>query len=381
MKIKSLELNRAYYRDCVSKIINEKCPDIAGRHAAALIGYGSEVLGNDDEFSKRYGWGPRLLLFLTQDDHRAWGEKLLEILQKRVPLTFLGYPTRYTENEPPHPTQNPEATVGIAITTCERFLELYLGISRTDFPANPLSAKEWLLINEACLLRLVSGEVYHDSAGTLTRLREYFSYFPDDVWRYKLAYQWATLSWDISLIGYCAHRGDILSARIATARSVERIIGLVFLLNKVYQPGYLKWIHRQFYKLPHLTAEVGTVLEKAMTASDSSDVTQSLYPVIDKLIEFQREYAGIPVPDYKNPPELDPGFFNYNLAIVAEVVRASIRGELAALSTTIGALDQWITDQDLLMVPLQLRLLKTLYDCENPEKELLGRSRLEDKGV
>ena len=67
-KMKSLELNRAYYRDCVSKIMEQYCPDIAGSHAAALIGYGSEVMGNDDEFSRRYGWGPRLLLFLTRED-------------------------------------------------------------------------------------------------------------------------------------------------------------------------------------------------------------------------------------------------------------------------------------------------------------------------
>ncbi len=157
--MKSLELNREYYRDCVSKILVEYCPEIAELHAAALIGYGSEVLGNDDEYSKRYGWGPRLLLFLTQEDHRARGYELLEILQRHIPITFLGYPTRYTKDGPPQPTNNPEAPVGIAITTCERFLELYLGISRTDFPANPLPSKEWLLIYEARLLRLTSGGV------------------------------------------------------------------------------------------------------------------------------------------------------------------------------------------------------------------------------
>jgi hypothetical protein len=379
--MKSLELNRAYYRDCVSKIISEQCPDIAEKHAAALIGYGSEVLGNDDEFSKRYGWGPRLLLFLTQKDHRQWGYRLLEILQKNVPLTFLGHPTRYTEDGPPQPTQNPKAPIGIAITTCKAFLELYLGISRTDLLKNPLPSKEWLLINESQLLRLVSGEVYYDGMGTLTHLREYFSYFPDDVWRYKLAYQWSSLSWDIDLIGYCARRGDALSARIAAARSAERIIGLVFLLNKVYQPGYLKWVHRQFYKLPNLAAEIGPVLEKAMTDVDCGNTVLSLYPVLDRLIEYQSSCLGIPVPDYKKPPKLDAGFFKYSLDEVICGIRDSIHGELAALPTTIGAVDQWIADQDLLMVPLQLNLLKPLYDCEDPAKMLFNRSRLEDKGI
>ena len=230
-------------------------------------------------------------------------------------------------------------------------------------------------------MRLVSGEVYHDGIGTLTRLREYFRYFPEDVWRYKLAYQWTTLSWDIDLIGYCAHRGDTLSSRMAVARSVERIIGLVFLLNRVYQPGYLKWVHREFFKLPELAREVGPVLEKAMTSADCSNTTEYLYPVLDRLIEFQCNRMVIPVPDYKNPPELDPGFFDYDLDPVICGIRDSIQGELAALPTTIGAVDQWIIDEDLLMVPSQLRLLKAVFDCEDPSRVLFNRSLLEDKGV
>ena len=379
--MKSLELNRAYYRDCVSMILDKHCPHIAGRHAAALIGYGSEVLGNDDEFSKRYGWGPRLLLFLKREDHQSQGYTLLNILQKHVPLKFLGYPTRYTEDGAPQPTENPTSPVGIAITTCERFLELYLGISRTDFPGNPLPSKEWLLINEAQLLRLVSGEVYHDNIGTLTRLREYFQYFPGDVRRYKLAYQWTMISWCVDLIGYCAHRGDVLSGRIAAAKSIERIINLVFLLNKVYKPGYLKWIHREFFKLPELAPEIAPILEKMLTAEDCRNITEMLYPVLDRIIEFQSNCLGIPTPNYKNPQELDPGFFTYNLDPVICGIRDSIQGEIATLPTTIGAVDQWVIDEDLLMVPSQLQLLRPVYDCEDPEKVLFDRSRLEDKGV
>lgn len=379
--MQSLELNRAYYRDCVSKVLEEDCHQIARRHAAALIGWGSEVLGNDDEFSRRYGWGPRVVLFLTKDDHQVWAQRLLAILQEHIPGTFLGHPTRYTDQGPPQPTTDPKAHVGIAITTCERFVELYLGIPRIDFAVKPLSSREWLLINEARLLRLTAGEVYHDSVGKLTELREYFKYFPDDVWRYRLAYQWNSLSWDIDLIGICAHRGDTLSARIATARSVERIIGLVFLLNRVYKPGYLKWLHREFFKLSSLAAEVGPALQEAMICTDCARAMEVFYPVLDRLIEFQSNCAGIPVPDYKKPPALDPGFFAYDLEPIIEGVRDSIKGELATLRTTVGALDQWITDQDLLMVPSQLRLLGGIHDCEDPGKEPFHRSKLEDKGV
>ena len=379
--MQSLELNRTYYQDCVSKVLEKYCPQIAGRHAAALIGWGSEVLGNDDKFSRRYGWGPRVVLFLTKDDHQAWAQRLLTILQKHIPATFLDHPTRYTDQEPPQPTTDPKAHVGIAITTCERFVELYLGIPRIDFAVKPLPSRKWLLINEAHLLRLTAGEVYHDSVGKLTELREYFKYFPDDVWRYRLAYQWNSLSWDIDLIGICAHRGDTLSARIATARSVERIVRLVFLLNRVYRPGYLKWFHREFYKLPCLSAKVGPALEEAMICTDCAHATEVLYPVLDRLVEFQSNCAGIPKPDYRRPPSVDPGFFAYDIRPIVEGVKNTITGELATFRTAVGALDQWITDQNLLMVPSQLGMLGGTYSCEDPGKELFHRNRLEDKGV
>jgi hypothetical protein len=379
--MQSLELNGAYYRDCVSETLESHCPRIADRHAAALIGYGSEVLGNDDELSKRYGWGPRLLLFLTREDHEAMGEKLFGILQRHIPFTFRGHPTRYTKDGPPQPTTDPAGEVGIAITTCQAFSELYLGLSDVDVEANPPSSKDWLLINEARLLRLTAGEVFHDGIGTLSSLRKYFEYFPDDVWRHRLAYGWAALDSDITLIGTCAARGDVLSSRIAVARTVERIIAIVFLLNRTYTPGYLKWVHRQFYKLPHLANDIGSALNRLMIHEDCATVSPLLYPILDEIIAFQLEVAGVPPTDYKHSRPLDDGFFGYHLAPVADSVRSTIQGDLRGLQTTIGAVDQWITEQDLLMVPSQLKLLGLLYDCDDPFRVLFHRSRLQDKGI
>jgi hypothetical protein len=379
--MQSLELNGAYYRDCVSKTLEEHCPRIAERHAAALIGYGSEVLGNDDELSKRYGWGPRLLLFLTREDHKAWGEKLLAILNRHIPPTFLDHPTRFTSNGPPQPTIDPTENVGIAITTCERFIELYLGLSDIDVQTNPPTSKDWLLIYEAYLLRLTAGEVFHDGIGVLTALREYFEYFPDDVWRHRLAYSWAALDTDITLIATCAARGDILSSRIAVARTVERIISIVFLLNRTYKPGYLKWIHRQFHKLPHLASDIGSELDRLMVHENCATASSLLYPILDQIIEFQSEVAGIPDVDYKQQASYSDGCFDYNLGPITDSVRSTIQGELRDMRTTIGAVDQWMTDQDLIMVPSQLNLVAPLYDCDDPVNILFNRNRLEDKGI
>ena len=118
-----------------------------------------------------------------------------------------------------------------------------------------------------------------------------------------------------------------------------------------------------------------------MTHEDCATASALLYPILDKIIAFQSEVADVPAVNYKHQRPLDDGFFDYHLAPVADSVRSTIQGELRDLRTTIGAVDQWITEQDLLMVPSQLNLLAPLYDCDDPLKILFHRSRLEDKGI
>ena len=376
--VRSLDLNRAYYTDCVAKVLQAHCPEVAERHAAALIGWGSEVLGNDDVHSRCYGWGPRVVLFLTEGDHARWAAKLQEILHRKVPAVFAGQPTRFTDPSrgPPQQTTDPDGHLQIPITTCQRFLEIYLGLPGLDVAAARLSSREWLLLPEAGLLRLTAGEVYCDTIGDLTGLRLYFCYFPDSVWRYRLAYQWTLLSWNTDLVGLCAHRGDTLSARIAAAESVRHIVSLVFLLNKVYKPGYLKWLHRQFYKLPYLAAEIGPLLEEVLSA-DPVRAVEVFYSVLDQLVAFQSDCASVSMVDYGKPTALDRGFFAYDLQPVIDALRASITDELRDLSWKAGALDQWIVDQDLLMWPAHLKALRGVYDWRDPVQAIFTRERFD----
>ena len=380
MKImKMMDLSRAFYRECILPALREDFPQIADTHAAALIGYGSEVLGNDDEISKFYGWGPRVNLFLTKEDHRLVAERIKEVLWANLPWTFMGCPARFKPDPQlgaPRPTDDPDGTPLIAITTSECYAEWYTGHS-----AIPVSPLDWLLIPEPRLLELSSGEVFHDGIGALTKLREYFHYFPEDVWRHPLAYQWKTLPWDIDLIGLCAARNDTLSSRICTNRSVERIIGLVFLLSQTYKPGYLKWVHRQFYKLPHLAREVGPSLEEAVTSKDCRTSLEILYSALDLLVEFQAGLGFPPNDSWKKDAPWGRGFFQRNLDSIITTVRQSISGPLADLSFQVGAPDQWVGDWDLLYLPEAMKSLRHVYSLEDPTKDLYVRGRLEDQGI
>ena len=71
------------------------------RHAAALIGPGSEVLGSDDETSTDHHWGPRVQLFLEPADHL--GQSLSEVLAERLPHRHRGWPTSWTDSTPEDP--------------------------------------------------------------------------------------------------------------------------------------------------------------------------------------------------------------------------------------------------------------------------------------
>src|SRR4051794_30692923 len=60
------ELSRRFYDEVVQPILSARFPDL--RHAAALLGRGSEVLGFDDEMSSDHDWKPRVLVFLAEQD-------------------------------------------------------------------------------------------------------------------------------------------------------------------------------------------------------------------------------------------------------------------------------------------------------------------------
>ena len=334
-------------------------------------------MGNDDEFSKAYGWGPRVIIFLKENGYEEHYQKLHEILKTNLPIEFAGYPTRFTDPSegPPLPTREKSELPQIPITTCKRFIQLYLGLDSNKILTASLSSKDWLLLNEAKLLRIISGEVYYDGFGELSKIRRNCKYFPEDVWKYKLSYRWKTLSWDIDLIGLCAKRNDYFSTEIAIMESIKRIIKIIFLLNKTYAPGYLKWLHREFEKLPFLSDELGPFLKKILSTKSIkiSKVLTLFYQIIDKLVAYQSTLLQVDIPNYKKPSPCDRGFFTYDLTSIIISIKDQIKGDLKTRSFQSGALDQWIIDQDILMSQRHLKLLESIYDSSDPEKENLLR--------
>ncbi len=83
--VPGIELNRDFYVTVVG-------PILAGQaHAAGLLGWGSDVLGFDDERSTDHGWGLRLVVFVETSQV----ESVRELIDQNLPDTFRDWPVRY----------------------------------------------------------------------------------------------------------------------------------------------------------------------------------------------------------------------------------------------------------------------------------------------
>ena len=92
--VPGLRLNERFYAETVRPILAEAFPDL--RYSAALIGYGSDVLGYDTPRSTDHEWGPRLLLFVGDEAHDALTGAIETLLSQRLPPEFLGFSTHFS---------------------------------------------------------------------------------------------------------------------------------------------------------------------------------------------------------------------------------------------------------------------------------------------
>jgi hypothetical protein len=262
--IPGLELSRRFYYDAIRPVLEAYHPGLP--HAAALIGPGSEVLGFDTPMSTDHCWGPRLLLFLNEQDCPAERGSLHETLARHLPPQFLGYSTHFSEPDPQdHGTQLPQMPQPgelinhrVEIHTLRGFCLELLG---WDMEL-PLTAAAWLTFPQQKLLSITAGAVYWDEIG-LEALRARVAYFPQDVWLYLLAAGWARIGQEEHLTGRAGFAGDELGSKLIAARLVRDCMRLAFMMERVYMP-YPKWFGSAFARLacsdelmPHLQAVLG----------------------------------------------------------------------------------------------------------------------------
>jgi hypothetical protein len=266
--IPGLELNRMYYREAVAPILATHFPRL--KYSAALIGYGSDVLGYDSPRSTDHEWGPRLLLFLSDSDHQALAAPISDALAKHLPPTFHGYSTGFSrpdDNGVRAPASAEAGRVDHHVYThiVAGFVRAMLNIE----PAQTLDSVDWLLMSQQKLLEITSGEVFHDGLGELAPLREKLAWYPRDVWLFMMAAGWYRIAQEEHFVGRCGEEGDDLGSSIVAGRLVRDLMRLCLLMERHYAP-YSKWLGTAFSRLA-CGAELNPILRAVMAAESWQD--------------------------------------------------------------------------------------------------------------
>ncbi|WIG57923.1 MAG: hypothetical protein OJF49_000668 [Ktedonobacterales bacterium] len=360
--VPGLDLSRAFYAEAVRPILASQFPDLV--YAAALIGYGSDVLGYDTPRSTDHEWGPRLLLFLPDEVAPSLGDAIEDALRAALPVEFMGYSTSFGPKdaqgvrlrvlgEPGHITHH------VDIWTLGAFTLMELGVD----PDQALLAGDWLALPEQKLLQVTSGAVFHDGLGTLTALRERLAYYPHDVWLYLMAAQWMRVAQTEAFVGRTAEAGDDLGARLITAALVRDLMRLSFQQARHYAP-YSKWFGSAFAGLP-VADVLGPVLRRALAADnghEQEDALVSAYAIVGE----QHNALGI-TPPLDTAPSL---FYDRPYRVLAagrfvEALARAIEGdEVKDVMKTvgyIGAIDQITDSTDVLTHPRIFHRMQALY--------------------
>lgn len=242
-----LELNRKFYHDVIKELIENAFPELC--YTAALIGYGSDVLGYDNQTSMDHNWGPRMQIFLTEADYHQYGDRIDEVLTWNLPPSFQGFPTnftdpRYDDTQSMIPTTDHPIRHLIEIATVERYIKRRLPIENLSV----ITLAEWGRFTDQKLLELTAGEVFHDRLNSLTSLRERLQFYPRDIWLLRLAALWEGISQQEAFIGRCRECGDILNLKLLTARITTLLMKICFYIEQTYIP-YSKWFGRGFQAL------------------------------------------------------------------------------------------------------------------------------------
>ena len=335
--MQGIELSRRFYTDIVRPWLKDVAPDLP--HSAALTGYGSELLGFDDDTSRDHNWGPRVHILLTRENFDSHARRLVADFARIVPTSFLGEPIAWRSR--PHPAADgPDAAGalehGLEFHTLEGKLESSFALRSLD----NLTAMQWLGFAEQKLLAFTAGAVFHDDDGRLSRARERLAYFPDDVWLYKIACQWGRIAEEQAFVGRAGQVGDDLGSRVIAGRLIRDVMRMAFLLERRYAP-YAKWFGSGFARLP-MAASLSPHLRRATLADDWTERGDALAAAYLELAHRQNA-LGIAAFEPVIGPYHERPFATINVDDAVEAARAAISDPQLRQLPVLGSLDQ-VTD-------------------------------------
>ena len=357
--IPGLKLSALFYSEAARPILETHFPHL--KHSAALIGWGSEVLGYDNVQSSDHHWGPRFVLFLTGEDYEKHKNAIDETLRLNLPHRFMGYSTNFGEPDEVGVRVFKDVDSGpvnhmIHIETIENFFDWYLGCK----PNEALTAADWLSFSEHKLLAVTAGQVFHDGLGELEAVRQKFHYYPRDVWLYQLAAQWIRIFEDREFVSRCGDVGDELGSTIIAAHQVKKLMRLCFLMERKYAP-YTKWFGTAFSRL-ECAAELGPIFRDVLSSSTWKQREENLaraFRIVARLhngLKITR-----PVDEDVKPYFGRPYIVFDAPELVHDILINITDDEVKAIKHGLGSVNQFVDSTDQLSHNRLLQVLKNIY--------------------
>ena len=256
--IRGLDICRKYYEEIGAPMIHNLFEKYESRIAVGLVGEGSDCFGFDDELSRDHDWGPGFCMWVDEVTYDAIGEKLQEAYDN-LPVEFMGY-RRLT-------TREAEGRLGVIKVKdfYSRILHMQNGIPRNE--------EEWITVSEEDLAAVTNGAIFRDDDGIFFGLRNaLLSYFPERVFRRKLAYELVRMAQTGQYnFSRCLKRGDKVTATMYLAEYMEHTLRVLFLLNRKYAP-YKKWMMKyastKLQILPEITDILRAIADMEITDSN-----------------------------------------------------------------------------------------------------------------
>ena len=352
--IPGLQLAHEFYAAVVRPLLEEQFPQV--RHAAALLGPGSEVAGFDSQRSTDHDWGPRLQILLGDGDAGQHAAAITAMLAGRLPPSFRGYPVAFpVTREPVGTSRHRVEAVGLGA-----WLTGQLGFD----PLRGITLLDWLTTPAQRLAEITGGAVFHDGPGELTHVRARLAWYPRDVWLYLLACQWQRIGQEEAFPGRCAEAGDDLGSVIVTARLARDLMRLCLLMHRRYPP-YSKWLGTAFAQLPG-TTELTASLTGAISAGDWRTREQHLCHACETVAALHNQLGFTPPLDTRTHGFYDRPYQLIGAARFTTALREAITDpHLGHLSLT-GAIDQFTDSTDAIS---DLRLLRASMEAaiQGPE--------------
>ncbi len=343
--IPGLKLSQFFFEEAIQPLLTAHFPQLP--YSAARLEWGSDVIGFDTAMSMDHGWGPKMTLFLTEEDYLASRECLWDFFANHLPFTIHGFPTHFGEplSDGGRMSLKEDYPIHhmITITTPQKFFMNYLGVDITQ----SLFPKIWLSLPQQHLCTLRAGQIYFDGLGTLVEVRGRFEWYPHDLWLYLLASQWQRIDQEAPFMGRTSSLGDEIGSRLIAARLVRDSMRLAFLLERVYAP-YSKWLGTAFNQL-NTANEMTPLLQSILDSQDWKGRETLLIQVFTLLGEAQNALSITPFIH----PESD--YFHQRPFLVppasqfVNALRSQIKDPMvSALPPHIGGVDQISDNTDIL---------------------------------